>query len=83
MNMHTNMTQAMGSVSEILPRKSVGHLTFAFDGAVEFYEQDEQVFRATVHAGAFGPDGRRYGRWECSIGHYHRYKNVLCGKAGL
>lgn len=60
-------------------RKSVGHLTFAFDGAIEFYEQDGEVYRATVYNGSFGPDGRRHGRWECTIGHYNRYKSVMMG----
>lgn len=52
---------------------SVGHIAFSADGAVEYYEQAGQVFRAPV-ANAFDVDGRRHGRWEGTRAWFERYR---------
>lgn len=57
-------------------RRSTGHVCFAFGGAVEFYEQGGEVFRAPV-SNAFDVEGRRMGRWECSRPHFERFRAVL------
>jgi hypothetical protein len=57
-------------------RKSEGHLTFGLDGAVEFYEQDGEVYRARS-MDVFDITGRRYARWECSRAHFERYRRQL------
>lgn len=61
-------------------RRSRGHICFAFGGAVEFYEQRGEVYRAPV-SNAFDVDGFRMGRWECSRGHFDRYRAVVTGEA--
>jgi len=57
-------------------RRSNGHICFAFGGAVEFYEQAGEVFRAPIR-NAFDVEGRRAGRWECSREHFDRYREVI------
>lgn len=59
-------------------QKSEGHICFAFDGKVEFYESTGEVYRAQTHH-AFQTNGRRYARWECSRAHFDRYRDVITG----
>ncbi len=57
-------------------RKSKGHLAWLDDGQREAYEQDGEIYIASVH-NAIDVDGYRHGRWECSRKHWDRYYDTV------
>jgi hypothetical protein len=56
--------------------KSRGHICFAFDAQVEFYELDGRVYRAPTH-NAFDLWGRRHGRFECLRPNFERHREWI------
>lgn len=61
-------------------KKSIGHIGFSADGAVEFYAQGGEVYHAPI-ANAFDVDGRRHGRWEGSLSWWERHGSRLLAAA--
>jgi len=59
-------------------KQSNGHLCFAFDSKVEFYERQGEVYRASSLNPVLS-DGYRPGRWECSRDHFDRFREVIVG----
>lgn len=57
--------------------ESRGHLCFAFDGTVEFYRHEDDVYRAPVRNAFIVATGNRHGRWECSIHHFRVFREVI------
>ena len=63
----TNTTQSM---------KSKGHI--CFQGEFEFFARGGEVFRAKL-SDVIDIWGYRFGRWECSVAHYERFRSVILG----
>ena len=56
-----------------MEQKSKGHITF--NNGLEYYQANGEVYRAPI-GNVF--DGEyRIGRWECTITHFERFKNVI------
>jgi hypothetical protein len=54
--------------------KSLNHICFA--GQFEFYIRDGEVYRAPASA-CIMSDGCRCGRWECSVGHWSTFGEII------
>ena len=79
------ITAALHAIIENIPKsrswqggdnmqKSKGHICFY--GEFEFYERDDQVYRANV-SNVIDVDGYRIGRWECSKLQFKHFKEVI------
>ncbi len=60
-----------------MKEKSKGHI--CFNDNFEFYQCGNQVYRAAL-SNVIDIEGYRFGRWECSVPMFNRFKDMILGR---